>query len=155
MKPVFTILFILSFHNLSLAQNAVTSSTTSAIQHFKITTATTTPDTIKNHGADPHNYDSLKNAFNIQKMALAEEYAKKEITLLVTKQAIRQYGYFIMCDGKLMIDQQSILAVPGNNGFKTMEDATTVAKLANKKIKQGEMLPTITIEELKTLNIHF
>ncbi len=102
-----------------------------------------------------YNADSSHKIKAQQKNLLAKQYAKKELTMLVTTQGKGQYGYYIFCDGNLMIDQKSIPAVAGNNGFKTIKEASIIAKLAIKKIKQGEELPTITIEELKTLKINF
>jgi hypothetical protein len=52
-----------------------------------------------------------------------------------------------------MIHQLSIPAMPGNDGFKTKADATKVAQLVIDKIKKGEMPPTVSIEELKKLNV--
>ena len=63
------------------------------------------------------------------------------------------YGYDVFGDGRLMIHQTSVPALPGNEGFKTKEDATKVALLVIEKIKKGEMPPTISIDEMKTLNV--
>jgi hypothetical protein len=59
------------------------------------------------------------------------------------------FCYDIYADGKLMIHQTSIPAVPGNEGFKTKADAEKVAQLVIAKIKKGEIPPTISIEEMK------
>ena len=52
-----------------------------------------------------------------------------------------------------MIHQTSAPAVSGNEGFKTKEDATKVALLVIEKIRKGEMPPTISIDEMKKLNV--
>jgi len=52
-----------------------------------------------------------------------------------------------------MIHQTSVPALPRNEGFKTKEDATTVALLVIEKIKKGEMPPTISIDEMKNLGV--
>ena len=52
-----------------------------------------------------------------------------------------------------MIHQTNAPALPGNEGFKTKEDASEVALLVLAKIKKGEMPPTISIDEMKRLNV--
>jgi hypothetical protein len=63
------------------------------------------------------------------------------------------WGYDVFADGRLMIHQTSVPALPGNEGFRTKEDATKVALLVIEKIRKGEMPPTISIDEMKTLSV--
>ena len=63
------------------------------------------------------------------------------------------WGYDIYSNGKLLIHQPSIPALPGNNGFKIEADAQKVAKLIVNKIKRKIMPPTLTLEDLKILGI--
>jgi hypothetical protein len=63
----------------------------------------------------------------------------------------RTWGYNILVDNKLTIHQPSIPSLPGNEGFKTKEGAEKVAKLVIKKMKKGEMPPSIDEKELKKL----
>jgi hypothetical protein len=63
------------------------------------------------------------------------------------------FGYDVYRDGKLLIHQTSIPALPGNDGFKTRDDAARVAELVMYKIRKGEMPPTITAEEMKELGV--
>jgi hypothetical protein len=63
------------------------------------------------------------------------------------------YGYDVLADGRLIIHQSSIPAMPGNEGFKTKADASKTAQLVIGKIKKGEMPPTVTIEEMKKLKV--
>jgi hypothetical protein len=97
--------------------------------------------------------DSLRNAMLLQKKQLAADMAKAQIEYFVINVPQNQFGYYIMIDGKMYIEQKSIPAVQGNNGFATKEDAEKIAKLAIEKIKQGEMPPTISVEELKELGV--
>ena len=64
-----------------------------------------------------------------------------------------QYGYDIFQNNKLLIHQPQIPGISGNKGFETSEDATKVATLVVDKIKKGIFPPTVTLEELKNLNI--
>ena len=63
------------------------------------------------------------------------------------------YGYDIYKGKKLFIHQPTIPAVSGNSGFATKSDAEKVAKLVMDKMKKGEALPTITVDELKHLDV--
>ncbi len=63
------------------------------------------------------------------------------------------YGYDVFADGNLMIHQTSVPALPGIEGFKTKEAATKVALLVIEKIKKGEMPPTVSVDEMKQLNL--
>ena len=63
------------------------------------------------------------------------------------------YGYDIYDDNHKLIHQPSIPGLPGNDGFKTKADALKVAQLVCDKLKKGEMPPSISVEEMKQLNI--
>lgn len=63
------------------------------------------------------------------------------------------WGYDIYNKGKKMIHQPNVPGFPGNNGFKKKSGAKRVARLVIKKIKSGEMPPSVTIEELKKLKV--
>ena len=62
-------------------------------------------------------------------------------------------GYEILSDGELLIHQTNVPGRPGNDGCRNKEEAERLAALVIEKIKQGEMPPTISAEELKVLNI--
>ena len=83
----------------------------------------------------------------------ANAFTHTKLTYKIIDAPSKTYGYDIYADGKLMIHQPSIPAMPGNDGFKTKADATKVAQLVIDKIKKGEMPPTVSIEELKKLNV--
>lgn len=63
------------------------------------------------------------------------------------------WGYQILRDGKLIIDQQQIPAIQGNQSFSTEEDAHKTGELALKKIKGQNFPPTISIQELDSLGV--
>jgi hypothetical protein len=88
--------------------------------------------------------------------SMAQEAATPQ-TAALTYQIIdsqnNTFGYDVYRDGKLLIHQTSIPAMPGNDGFKTRDDAAKVAELVMYKIRKGEMPPTITVEEMKELGV--
>jgi uncharacterized protein DUF4907 len=63
------------------------------------------------------------------------------------------WGYEILANGKPYIRQQFIPAIEGHHSFKTKEDALTVGSRVIEKMKQGEQLPTISIEELNQMGV--
>ena len=87
------------------------------------------------------------------KFPAASAYANTKLTYKIIDAPKHTYGYDVFADGRLMIHQTSVPALPGNEGFKTKEDATKVALLAIDKIKKGEMPPTISIDEMKKLSV--
>ena len=80
-------------------------------------------------------------------------HANTKLTYKIIDAPKHTYGYDVFGDGRLMIHQTSAPALPGNEGFKTKEDATKVALLVIEKIRKGEMPPTISIDEMKKLNV--
>ena len=87
------------------------------------------------------------------KFPKASAYANTKLTYKIIDAPKHTYGYDVFADGRLMIQQTSAPALPGNEGFKTKEDATKVALVVIAKIKKGEMPPTISIDEMKQLNV--
>lgn len=91
---------------------------------------------------------------NENQKAREEEIAKKgkvPIDASIFK-SDKGWGYSILIDNKLFIQQDIIPAVEGNRGFATKDDATKVAKLVLNKIKNKEK-PIVKKEDLKGLGI--
>ena len=83
----------------------------------------------------------------------ASAYANTKLTYKIIDAPKHTYGYDVFADGRLMIHQTSAPGLPGNEGFKTKADASKVAALVIGKIRKGEMPPTVSINEMKTLNV--
>jgi hypothetical protein len=83
----------------------------------------------------------------------ANAFAHTKLTYKIIDAPNKTFGYDIYADGKLMIHQTSIPAMPGNDGFKAKADAEKVAQLVIKKIKKGEMPPTVSVEEMQKLKV--
>ena len=83
----------------------------------------------------------------------ASAYTNSNLTYNIIDAPNNTFCYDVYADGKLLIHQTSIPALPGNEGFKTKQDAEKVVLLVIDKIKRGEMPPTVTIEELKKLKV--
>jgi hypothetical protein len=83
----------------------------------------------------------------------ANDSVPNNFTISVFKSGNAGYGYDIFVDGKRVIHQPSIPAVPGNKVFSTKEEAKRVAELVVSKMKKGERLPAVSRDELQQLNI--
>ena len=70
-----------------------------------------------------------------------------------TTEGISGWGYRIMLNGDLYINQPHIPAVQGNKGFSNPVFAKKTADFAILKIQQGFSPPTITVEELDSLGV--
>ncbi|MES2559222.1 MAG: DUF4907 domain-containing protein [Bacteroidota bacterium] len=65
----------------------------------------------------------------------------------------RTFGYTILENGKKYIHQPSIPGRTGSRGFKTKQDAQKVATFVMDKMNKGVIPPSVTEQDLKTLNI--
>jgi hypothetical protein len=63
------------------------------------------------------------------------------------------FGYDIYINGVLTVHQPSRPALQGEKGFATKANAEKVARIVIGKIKKGEMPPSLSVEELKKLNL--
>ncbi|MEN9440383.1 MAG: hypothetical protein RLZ33_459 [Bacteroidota bacterium] len=79
--------------------------------------------------------------------------ASEKYEVITTENPDQSFGYQILKDGKLMIDQKNIPAIQGNRGFSSKSDAEKIANFAIDKIKKGAFPPTISVEELDSLGI--
>ena len=80
-------------------------------------------------------------------------YANAEITIKIIPSANNTFGYDILLYGKPLVHQPNIPGLPGNEGFTTKEKAQTVAEFVVKKIRNNEMPPTVTMEDLNTMDV--
>lgn len=63
------------------------------------------------------------------------------------------YGYAIYVYGSKLIYQPHKPGLPGDQGFKTREDAMRVAELVVHKMRNNIIPPTITLKELDSLGV--
>ena len=80
-------------------------------------------------------------------------YAKAQISTKIIPSVNKTFGYEILVNGKTLVCQPSIPAMPGNDGFTTKERAQKVADFVVKKIRKNEMPPTVTIEDLNKMGV--
>jgi hypothetical protein len=80
-------------------------------------------------------------------------YTLADITTKIIPSVNNTFGYDILLYGRPFVHQPNIPGLPGNEGFATQERAQAVADLVKKKIRDNEMPPTVTIEELNTMGV--
>lgn len=134
-------------YNFVLWLIAVLAGCTNAQQHAA---SETTPDTMT---VAPLLDDSIRIRMEEQKKLLAAQMTAAQLTYFIIRAPNEKFGYTIFIDGQMYIEQKTIPALPGNHGFATKEDAEKIARLAIEKIKQGEMPPTISVEELEAYGV--
>lgn len=77
----------------------------------------------------------------------------EKLSYKIIPSANHTWGYEISNGTKLFIRQPTIPAIPGNKGFVSKQSAEKVAKAVIEKIRKGESPPTITIDEMKKLDV--
>ena len=80
-------------------------------------------------------------------------YRDAEIKAEIIPSENNTFGYDIYIYGSVIVHQPSRPGLPGNAGFASKEDAMKVAELVIKKIRNNEIPPTVTIEELRALGV--
>jgi hypothetical protein len=76
------------------------------------------------------------------------QFHNTKLTYRIIGAPSKTIGYDIYANGRLIIHQSSVPALPGNAGFKTKAAAEKVAQLVITKIQKGEMPPTVSIVEM-------
>ncbi len=87
------------------------------------------------------------------KAANIKKAVKTQFQYFITTADSATYGYSIYADGNLYIEQKNIPAIGGTKGFEDTATAGKCAQLVIQKIKQGEMPPSITTDDLKKINV--
>jgi hypothetical protein len=98
------------------------------------------------NGQNPHRKAEIKNPG-------VEKQTSNTFTFKILPSNNGTWCYDIYRGQKMLIHQINIPGLPGNDGFKNKSDAGKVARLVIKKLKTGEMPPTVTLEELKNLKV--
>ena len=83
--------------------------------------------------------------------SVANPYENALITTSIISSEDSTFGYDIIINGQILVHQPSIPGLPGNKGFEIKEHAQRVADFAANKVRNNEMPPTVTSEELKIL----
>ena len=99
------------------------------------------------------NQDSIILHYKQIKETNIGQMAKADIQYFIIKAEKETYGYTIFLDGHLVIEQKTIPGLSGSLGFKNIPDTHKIAELVIKKMKEGEMPPTISEHELIELKI--
>ena len=77
----------------------------------------------------------------------------QRLTYQLIASAGNTYGYDILQNSHKLIHQPSKPGLPGNRGFTRKVDAVKVAKLVISKIKNNQMPPTVSKQEMDSLKV--
>ncbi len=99
------------------------------------------------------NDDNASNAPTSQKEDNSAASKKTAWTYKVNLISEGNWGYQLFDNGTMVINQTSIPAVQGTLGFETREKAEKVASFVLDKVNRGEFPPTVSREELESLNV--
>ena len=83
----------------------------------------------------------------------AHSYREPDLRVAIIPAPDNTYGYEILMNGRILIHQPHIPAIPGNEGFKKKEDAQTVAEFLIHKLRQNIFPPSVSVEELDSLGV--
>ena len=75
----------------------------------------------------------------------------KKLGFQVISAAENTWGYAIMMDGKLFINQPFAPGIRRNRGFSTEKKAEWAAKLVIEKINNGIMPPSLSVDEVQKI----
>ncbi len=85
--------------------------------------------------------------------ATANKTVTEEFSMRVIENIDATWGYQLLRDGKVMIDQKNIPAIQGNRGFSSKEKAELMGDFILEKVKNGGFPPTVSIEEMDSLGV--
>jgi hypothetical protein len=80
-------------------------------------------------------------------------YTNAKISIKIIPSVRKTFGYDILLYDRPLVHQPNIPGLPGNDGFKTREQAKKVAGFVVRKIRNNEMPPTVTIEDLNKMAV--
>lgn len=76
-----------------------------------------------------------------------------EFTVIIVEYPNVGWGYQILQDGKLAIDQKHIPVIQGYRSFSSKEKAEKTGNFIVQKMKKGIFPPTLTEQELDSLEV--
>ena len=82
-----------------------------------------------------------------------QQAARMQFQYFIIKAEQGTYGYDIYADGLLYIHQPNIPAIEGVKGFADTTKAGIIARTVIQKIKNGEIPPVLSLEELETYHV--
>lgn len=95
---------------------------------------------------------SIPGVFQKQQRSAQSNSTHDSITYTTFK-SNQGWGYDIFVNSNLYIHQPNIPAKKGNQGFSKKEFAGKTARLIIEKMKKHLLPPTVTLEELDSLNV--
>jgi hypothetical protein len=104
-------------------------------------------------GVLPQSISAIENSVKKEVKQQKNPYANAEISIKIIPSINKTFGYDILVQGKQLIHQPNVPAMPGNEGFKTKKSAQKAAEFVVKKIRKNEMPPTVTTDDLNKIGV--
>ncbi len=104
-------------------------------------------------GVLPQPISAVENSVKKEVKEQKNPYANAEISIKIIPSINKTFGYDILVQGKQLIHQPNIPAMPGNEGFKTKKSAQKVAEFVVKKIRKNEIPPTVSVKDLNRMDV--
>lgn len=92
---------------------------------------------------------SAQTAGSVNTTSSENLYQNAALSYKIIDAAEGTFGYDIYIDGIFTIHQLTRPALESNRGFATKENAEKVAILVIEKIKDNQMPPSVTVEEMQ------
>lgn len=102
-----------------------------------------------------HSFNEYSNQLNLSTDKEKTKLGNEKIIYTISMNQDGTYGYEIIINGITIIKQSVIPAIQGLHPFKFQNEAEKVAGLMVKKLKAGDMPPSITIDEIDSLKINY
>lgn len=107
----------------------------------------------KEHTEETENINSISvNTNTLESIPKVTNYTT-HIFLVDSANPKSGFGYNVLVDNKIFVHQPSIPSIPGNKTFDTKEKAERVANLVAMKLKNNIMPPSVSKNELDSLQI--
>lgn len=104
---------------------------------------------------ETHEFDNIQVDSSAD--IIIEEIDSSNLEIIYTRETFftegQGWGYRILMDGKVYINQPHIPAITGNQGFSSEQKAQITADFAIEKIMNGISPPTISSDELESLGV--
>jgi hypothetical protein len=97
--------------------------------------------------------DSLISNINPARDLMIDSISENEYSTKTIFSLEHGWGYQILNNGKLYINQPHIPSIQGNNGFKTEDNANITATYIIHKLNNNVFPPTVSKEELDSLGV--
>ncbi len=100
-----------------------------------------------------HNHYQIEVEEAQEEAEAPNPYKDTDLTYEIIEAPGDTYGYNILMNGRILIHQPGVPALPGNEGFRTEEAAQKTAEYIIHKLRNNIFPPSMTVQELDSLGV--